>query len=463
MLNQRATELGSAPNKIRELFAYGLKRKAEIGEENVFDFSIGNPSVPAPDAVAESIAELIKEPPCALHGYTPSPGAAGPRQAVADNISRRFGIDATADQVYLTAGAAAGLAISIYAITNPGDEIMVISPYFPEYAVWAETAGCTTIEVPAHEPDFQMDIDAIDAAFTPKTAGIIINSPNNPVGAVYTRENLEALAALLSRKEEEYGHPIYLISDEPYREITYGAEVPYVPTLYKRTIVCYSYSKSLSLPGERIGYIYVSNLMDNAKEVYTAVSGAGRALGFICTAVLFQRVMEKCVNEPSDVEARTASCSRRVFPNWGTNTSSPMGHSICGFVRLNPTTRRFARRRRPMSFCSCPQRVSSPMAGCASATACPPMSSSAPCPLSKRLWRNISNTVGSRLRGGSRLIGREPPFLLPGRSPRRSFGAAFRLRAFRADCLRFWAPPRDTILDWASRRIQDCVPRSLKP
>ena len=292
MLNHRATELGSAPNKIRELFAYGLKRKAEIGEENVFDFSIGNPSVPAPDAVAESIAELIKEPPCALHGYTPSPGAAGPRQAVADNISRRFGIDATADQVYLTAGAAAGLAISIYAITNPGDEIMVIAPYFPEYAVWAETAGCTTIEVPAREPDFQMDIDAIDAAFTPKTAGIIINSPNNPVGAVYTRENLEALAALLSRKEEEYGHPIYLISDEPYREITYGAEVPYVPTLYKRTIVCYSYSKSLSLPGERIGYIYVSNLMDNAKEVYTAVSGAGRALGFICTAVLFQRVME---------------------------------------------------------------------------------------------------------------------------------------------------------------------------
>ena len=284
MLNQRATELGSAPNKIRELFAYGLKRKAEIGEENVFDFSIGNPSVPAPDAVAESIAELIKEPPCALHGYTPSPGAAGPRQAVADNISRRFGIDATADQVYLTAGAAAGLAISIYAITNPGDEIMVIAPYFPEYAVWAETAGCTTIEVPAHEPDFQMDIDAIDAAFTPKTAGIIINSPNNPVGAVYTRENLEALAALLSRKEEEYGHP-----------------------LYKRTIVCYSYSKSLSLPGERIGYIYVSNLMDNAKEVYTAVSGAGRALGFICTAVLFQRVMEKCVNEPSDVEAYRAN------------------------------------------------------------------------------------------------------------------------------------------------------------
>lgn len=307
MLNQRATELGSAPNKIRELFAYGLKRKAEIGEENVFDFSIGNPSVPAPDAVAESIAELIKEPPCALHGYTPSPGAAGPRQAVADNISRRFGIDATADQVYLTAGAAAGLAISIYAITNPGDEIMVIAPYFPEYAVWAETAGCTTIEVPAHEPDFQMDIDAIDAAFTPKTAGIIINSPNNPVGAVYTRENLEALAALLSRKEEKYGHPIYLISDEPYREITYGAEVPYVPTLYKHTIVCYSYSKSLSLPGERIGYIYVSNLMDNAKEVYTAVSGAGRALGFICTAVLFQRVMEKCVNEPSDVEAYRAN------------------------------------------------------------------------------------------------------------------------------------------------------------
>ena len=313
MLNQRATELGSAPNKIRELFAYGLKRKAEIGEENVFDFSIGNPSVPAPDAVAESIAELIKEPPCALHGYTPSPGAAGPRQAVADNISRRFGIDATADQVYLTAGAAAGLAISIYAITNPGDEIMVIAPYFPEYAVWAETAGCTTIEVPAHEPDFQMDIDAIDAAFTPKTAGIIINSPNNPVGAVYTRENLEALAALLSRKEEEYGHPIYLISDEPYREITYGADVPCVPAIYPRTLVCYSYSKALSLPGERVGYVYVSDTMDadEADRVFFAVAGAGRAHGFVCAPVLFQRVAAACVDEPSDVEAYATN--RRIL------------------------------------------------------------------------------------------------------------------------------------------------------
>lgn len=313
MLNQRATELGSAPNKIRELFAYGLKRKAEIGEENVFDFSIGNPSVPAPDAVAESIAELIKEPPCALHGYTPSPGAAGPRQAVADNISRRFGIDATADQVYLTAGAAAGLAISIYAITNPGDEIMVIAPYFPEYAVWAETAGCTTIEVPAHEPDFQMDIDAIDAAFTPKTAGIIINSPNNPVGAVYTRENLEALAAMLEEKGKEIGHPIYLISDEPYREITYGVEVPYVPTIYPRTLVCYSYSKALSLPGERVGYVYVSDTMDaeEADRVFFAVAGAGRAHGYICAPVLFQRVAAACVDEPSDVEAYATN--RRIL------------------------------------------------------------------------------------------------------------------------------------------------------
>lgn len=313
MLNQRATALGSAPNKIRELFAYGLKRKAEIGEENVFDFSIGNPSVPAPDAVAESIAELIKEPPCALHGYTPSPGAAGPRQAVADNISRRFGIEATADQVYLTAGAAAGLAISIYAITNPGDEIMVISPYFPEYAVWAETAGCTTIEVPAHEPDFQMDIDAIDAAFTPKTAGIIINSPNNPVGAVYTRENLEALAAMLEEKGKEIGHPIYLISDEPYREITYGVEVPYVPTIYPRTLVCYSYSKALSLPGERVGYVYVSDTMDaeEADRVFFAVAGAGRAHGYICAPVLFQRVAAACVDEPSDVEAYATN--RRIL------------------------------------------------------------------------------------------------------------------------------------------------------
>lgn len=307
MVNERMYKLGSEPSAIRELFAYGMARKAEIGDENVFDFSIGNPSVPAPDAVKQAVLDLMEEPPTELHGYTPASGDPRVRATVADHIRRCYGVDATPGNVYLTAGAAAGLAISIAAISQPGDDVIVISPYFPEYKVFIESAGCTCVEVPAHVPDFQLDIEALDAAIGRKTSAVIINSPNNPVGAVYSRDNLEALAALLERKEAEFGRKLYVISDEPYREITYGAEVPYVPCVYPRTIVCYSYSKSLSLPGERIGYLYVSDLMDDASEVSAAVAGAGRALGFICAPALFQRVIERCIDEPSDVEAYAAN------------------------------------------------------------------------------------------------------------------------------------------------------------
>ena len=307
VVNERMYGLGAEPSAIRELFAYGMVRKAEIGAENVFDFSIGNPSVPAPDAVKQAVLELMDEEPSALHGYTPAAGDPRVRQAVADHIRRRYDVPAQPEQVYLTAGAAAGLAISISAVTEPGDEVIIIAPFFPEYKVWIGTAGCACVEVPAHVPDFQLDIDALAQAIGPKTAAIILNSPNNPVGAVCSRENLEAFAALLARKEEELGRKLYVISDEPYREITYGAEVPYVPCVWPRTIVCYSYSKSLSLPGERIGYLYVSDLMDDAREVSTAVAGAGRALGFICAPVLFQRVIARCIDEPSDVAAYAAN------------------------------------------------------------------------------------------------------------------------------------------------------------
>lgn len=307
MVNERMYGLGAEPSAIRELFAYGMARKAEIGADNVFDFSIGNPSVPAPEAVKQAVIELMDEEPSALHGYSPAAGDPRVRQAVADHIRRRYDVPAQPEQVYLTAGAAAGLAISISAVTEPGDEVIIIAPYFPEYKVWIDTAECTCVEVPAHVPDFQLDIDALEQAIGPKTSAIIINSPNNPVGAVYSRENLRAFAALLARKEEELGRKLYVISDEPYREITYGDEVPYVPCVWARTIVCYSYSKSLSLPGERIGYLYVSDLMDDAREVSTAVAGAGRALGFICAPVLFQRVIERCIDEPSDVAAYAAN------------------------------------------------------------------------------------------------------------------------------------------------------------
>lgn len=303
MIDAKMYALGDEPSAIRELFAYGMQRKAEIGAHNVFDYSIGNPSIPAPALVRDTILELMEEDPVTLHAYTPAAGDPSVRQTIADAISRRFGVTATPGQLYLTPGAAAALAISLKAVTNPGDEVIVISPFFPEYSTWIAMCGCVRVEVPAQVPSFQLDVPAIEAAITPKTSAIIINSPNNPVGAVYTRQNLEELAAMLLRKEEELGHPIYLVSDEPYREITYGKEVPYVPTLYPRTIVCNSYSKSLSLPGERIGYIYVADAMDDAREVITAVAGAGRALGYICAPTLLQRVIARCVDEPSDVAA----------------------------------------------------------------------------------------------------------------------------------------------------------------
>lgn len=308
MINERMFGLGNEPSAIRELFAYGMGRKAEIGGDKVFDFSIGNPSVPAPDAIKQAVLDLMEEPATVLHGYTPAAGAPDVRATIADSIHRRFGIEATADRVYMTVGAAASLAISISAISDPGDEVIVISPFFPEYKVWIETAGCTCVEVPAHVPDFQLDLEALAAAIGSKTSAIIINSPNNPVGAVYSEQNLCGLADLLRAKEAELDRKLYLISDEPYREIVYdGIEVPYVPNLYARTLVCYSYSKSFSLPGERIGYIYVSNLMDDAADVYAAVNGAGRALGYICAPVLFQRAIARCIDVPSDVATYAAN------------------------------------------------------------------------------------------------------------------------------------------------------------
>lgn len=303
MINERMYALGAEPSAIRELFAYGLARKAEIGADKVFDFSIGNPSIPAPNAVREAVLELIEEDPVTLHGYSPAAGDPRVRKAVAESIAKRYGVAATPGNVYLTAGAAAGLAISIKAVTVPGDEVIVITPYFPEYKTWIDAADCVLVEVPAKVPSFQIDTQALAEAITAKTSAVIINSPNNPVGAIYTQETLQALADVLSAKEAEFGRKIYLISDEPYREITYGKEVPYVPCVYPRTIVCYSYSKSLSLPGERIGYIYVSDLMDDAAQVSIAVAGAGRALGYVCAPVLLQRVIERCLYEPSDVEA----------------------------------------------------------------------------------------------------------------------------------------------------------------
>lgn len=303
MINPRMLKLGQEPNQIRALFAYGLQRKAKVGAENVYDLSIGNPSIPAPLSVRKRIESLMEQPAEIVHGYSMSPGIMGTREAVAANLKERFGIQATADNVYMTAGATSALYITVAALTNPGDEVIVNTPYFAEYRVMIESAGCVCVEVPTRESDFQLDIDLLRKAIVPSTSAIVINSPNNPVGCIYSEENIEQLAALLYEKEAEYGHPIYLISDEPYREITYGAKVPFTANYYDDTIVCYSWAKSLSLPGERIGYVYVSNNIENDAEVFAAISGAGRALGYICAPVLFQQVIETCIDEPVNVEA----------------------------------------------------------------------------------------------------------------------------------------------------------------
>ena len=304
MFNEQMYGYGSKSSVIRELFAYGLERKKIVGEDKVYDFSIGNPSIPAPKEVKQAILELLEEPAEVLHGYSPAAGDPEVRQTLADSVNRRFGTHYTADNFSMPVGAAASLSISIKALTNPGDEFITFAPFFPEYEVWVATAGAELAVVPADTKNFQIDFDALEKLIGPKTKGIIINSPNNPSGTVYSEETVRRLAELLEQKGKEYGISIYLLSDEPYREIVYdGVTVPFVPNYYKNTLVCYSYSKSLSLPGERIGYIIVPDEVDDAGRVKAAVAGAGRALGYVCAPVLFQKAIARCVDVPSDVSA----------------------------------------------------------------------------------------------------------------------------------------------------------------
>lgn len=310
-INEKSYAYGAQKSSIREIAAYGSARKAQIGAENVFDFSLGNPSIPAPESVRASIARALELPPTQLHGYTPAPGLPAAREAVAASLNRRFGTSYAAGDVYLTCGAAASLSISFHTLVNPGDEVIVIAPYFPEYRVWIETAGATCVEVMADPETFQIDVPAVVAAINERTKAIVINSPNNPVGSVYAQKNLEDLAAALHDAQKRLGTQVYLISDEPYREITYGADVPWVPAIYDRTIVCYSYSKSLSLPGERIGWVLVPNTNPEHDRLVLAVAGAGRKLGFVCAPALFQHVVIDCVDEPTNVEAYVEN--RRVL------------------------------------------------------------------------------------------------------------------------------------------------------
>ncbi len=305
--NQKMYGLGSKRSIIREIFEYSKSRAAEIGAENVYDFSLGNPSVPAPADVNDTIRELLNtENSVLLHGYTSAQGDANVRKVISNNINDRFGVGISPNLIYMTCGAAASLSICLKALIeeNSNDECIVFAPFFTEYRVFIENAGGKIIVSKPAEKTLQVDLADFESKINKNTKAVIVNSPNNPSGVVYTEETIKGLCDILRKKSLEYGKEIYLIADEPYRELVYsGVEVPYLMNYYDNTLVCYSYSKSLSLPGERIGYIAVCPKMNDCENIYLAVCGAGRSLGYVCAPSLFQHVIARCINAKVNVEA----------------------------------------------------------------------------------------------------------------------------------------------------------------
>ncbi len=345
MFNKRMQTLGAERSVIRELFEYANARKAEIGADKVFDFSIGNPCAPAPQLEGELIRILRETPPSALHGYTSAPGLWEARQAIAGHIRAALGGPADPALVYLTCGAAASLAVILAALLQRGEECVVFAPYFPEYRVFVENAGGKLVVAPTTER-FRPDLAALEGLLTPKTRAVLVNSPNNPTGAVYTEGELRALAALLQKKSGQYGAPIYLLSDEPYRELFYGQRPPYLPRLYKNTVVLYSWSKSLSLAGERIGYISVSPECENAQTLFDSVCGAGRSLGYVCAPALFQRLVSRFAGETADLTLYRENRARlyAALTQMGYECAPPEGAFYLFIKSLEPSASAFCAR-----------------------------------------------------------------------------------------------------------------------
>lgn len=305
MYNQTSYAMGSNRSCIRELFEYGCRRAEIVGRENVYDYSLGNPSVPAPKEVEKAIRDILEDTDSvAIHGYTSAVGDLAARKAIADDLNRRYDANVRPEKLLITCGAAPGLTAVLRALAVEKGEILAVAPYFPEYKPFAEGAGLAFRAIPPDVPDFQISLTAVEQMVNENTVGIILNSPNNPSGVVYTRSTLEKLAALLHRKAEVFGHPIYLVADEPYRELAYdGTEVPFLPAIYEDSIVCYSYSKSLSLPGERIGYVYVPKNAADSDALYAAIAGSARVMGHVCAPSLWQRVIARCAQLRPDLEA----------------------------------------------------------------------------------------------------------------------------------------------------------------
>ena len=329
MVNESMLKLGTNRSCIRELFEYGLRQAAVVGKENVFDYSIGNPSIPAPPEVNEAIVDIIRNTDSlAVHGYTPAPGLPDARAAVAQELSERYGIEIRGANIFFTCGAAPALISVIRALNVDESEFIAIAPFFPEYRPFTEANGAKFVVVPADIPSFQINWAALEERISERTQAVIVNTPNNPSGVIYTRETLSRLAELLGRKSAEFGHPIFLIADEPYRELAYDdAEVPFIPTIYPNTIVCYSYSKSLSLPGERIGYVCVPDWVEDSATVFAAIAGSARASGHVCAPALQQRVVARCAYARPDVKAynENRSLLYEALSSYGYDCVKPNG------------------------------------------------------------------------------------------------------------------------------------------
>ena len=298
MVSAKMYELGTKKSTIRTIFEFGRKRAAEVGEENIFDFSLGNPNVPTPDFVRDAAIDILQTyEPSQVHGYTVAPGNPNVRATLAQSINQRFGTHFAGKNLFVTSGAAAAITICFKALAEAGDEFITFAPYFPEYKVFVESVGATLKVVKPRPDDWQIDFDDFQKLLSPKTKAIIINSPNNPSGAVYSEATIKQLTDILKAQ----GRDIFLICDEPYRELAYGVDVPWVTDFYDNTLVCYSYSKSFSLPGERIGYIVVPDAVADFDKIFGAIAGAARVLTHVNAPSLWQLVVAKCAGKAVDI------------------------------------------------------------------------------------------------------------------------------------------------------------------
>lgn len=303
MISQKCRACGSSSFLIREMAGIAEARAAVIGAENVFNFTIGNPSITPPACVRETMERLLRtEDPIRLHSYAPAPGLAEVREKVAARLKETFGVPYRMTDIFVTDGASTALTMSLHALLSEGDEAIVLAPYFSEYKVYIEDAGAKVVEVRTAPDTFEIDPAALSAAMTEKTALLILNSPCNPSGTVFSEACIRGIAALLEEKQKEYGHPIFIIADEPYRELVYGGvKVPFVPAVYRNTLYCYSFSKSLSIPGDRVGYLALTPGLDWESDLRAALAGAGRAMGYVCTSSFAQRVAAECLGKTADI------------------------------------------------------------------------------------------------------------------------------------------------------------------